>query len=132
VITQYKMNPSPNEIDVYMAGQPEDVRIILEKMRETIKEAVPEALELISYRMPAFRFHGMLAWYAPFKNHFSLFVPNVLPLFIDELKAYKLSKGGIRFPFDQPVPVDLVKRIIQYRAQANLEKEQLKTIRKKY
>lgn len=119
------------EIDTYLAAQPENVRSILEKMRQTIKEAVPEAVELISYRMPAFRFHGMLAWYAPFTNHYSLFVPKVLPVFKDELRPYKLSKGGIRFPFDHPVPVQLVTKIIQYAAKENLAKAQLKAGRKK-
>jgi len=124
------MKPLPNEIEAYFAAQPENVRVILEKMRQTIREAVPEAVELISYQMPAFKFHGMLAWYAPFKNHYSLFVPKVLPVFKDELKQYGLSKGGIRFPLDHPVPVQLVTRIIQYAAKVNLEKAQLNDISK--
>jgi uncharacterized protein YdhG (YjbR/CyaY superfamily) len=124
------MDLAPNEIETYLASQPENVRVILEKMRQTIKDAVPEAVELNSYRMPAFKFHGMLAWYAPFKNHYSLFVPKVLPDFKDELKQYTLSKGGIRFPLDHPVPVDLVTKIIQYCARVNLENAQLKRGRK--
>ena len=125
------MDLSTNDVDTFMAAQPENVRGILEKMRQIIKDAVPEAIELISYQMPAFKFHGMLAWYATFKNHYSLFVPKVLPIFKDELMQYKLSKGGIRFPLDHPIPVELVTKIIQYAAKVNLEKEQLKTGRKK-
>ena len=125
------MTMIPLEIESYFAAQPDNVRLILEKMRKTIKEAVPEATELISYQMPAFKFHGMLAWYAPFKNHYSLFVPKVLADFKDELKQYQLSKGGIRFPLDHPVPVELVKKIVQYCAQVNLENEQLKKGRKR-
>lgn len=100
-------------------------------MRQTIKEAVPEAVELISYQMPAFKFHGMLAWYAPFKSHYSLFVPGVLEVFKDELANYQLSKGGIRFPLDHPVQVELVTKIVQFRAKENLTKAQLKMGRKR-
>jgi uncharacterized protein YdhG (YjbR/CyaY superfamily) len=125
------MNMIPPEIENYFAAQPEHIRAILEKMRRTIKEAVPEAVELISYQMPAFKFNGMLAWYAPFKNHYSLFVPKALPYFKEELAQYQLSKGGIKFPLDHPVPVELVTKIVRYEAQMNLEKQQLKTGRKK-
>ena len=100
-------------------------------MRQTIKVAVPEADELISYQMPAFKFNGMLAWYAPFKNHYSLFVPGVLEFFKDELASYQLSKGGIRFPLDHPVQVELVTKIVQYKAKENLMKAQLKAKRGK-
>ena len=121
----------PTDIEAYFAAQPDNVKAILETIRQTIKEAVPEAVELISYQMPAFKFNGILAWYAPFKNHYSLFVPKALPHFKDELARYQLSKGGIRFPLDHPVPVELVTRIIKFEAQMNLEKLQLKAGRKK-
>ena len=121
----------PADIEAYFAAQPENVRAILETMRQTIKEAVPEAVELISYQMPAFKFYGMLAWYAPFKNHYSLFVPKALHHFKDELAQYQLSKGGIRFPLDHPVPVELVTKLVKFEAQMNMEKQQLKAARKK-
>lgn len=125
------MNLPADDIQSYIEAQPENVRVILEKMRRTIKAAVPEADEMISYQMPAFKFHGMLAWYTPFKNHYSLFVPGVLEFFKDELAPYKLSKGGIRFPLDHPVQVDLVTKIVQYRAKENLMKAQLKAKKRK-
>ena len=113
-----------NEIDQYFASQPDNIRKILLQIRKTIKEAVPEAEELISYRMPAFKYHGILAWYAPFKKHYSLFVrPQFLEPFKEELKQYKLAKSAIHFPFDQPVPNDLIRRIVLYVAHENLAKK---------
>lgn len=112
-----------NEIDHYFASQPENVRKILSQIRETIMEAVPEAEELISYQMPAFKYHGILAWYAPFKKHYSLFVrPQFFEPFKEELKAYKLTKSAIHFSYDQPVPVDLIRRIVLFVAGENLAK----------
>jgi uncharacterized protein YdhG (YjbR/CyaY superfamily) len=125
------MDPSPSEIDDFLAAQTENVRAILEKIRDTIKKAVPEATELISYQMPAFKFHGIIAWYAPFKNHYSLFVrPVVMEAFKEELKPYVLSKSAIRFPFEHPVPVELITRIVRHSADVNLVREQVKSRKK--
>jgi uncharacterized protein YdhG (YjbR/CyaY superfamily) len=112
-----------NEIDQYLASQPERIKEILSQIRETIKEAVPEAEELISYQMPAFKYHGILAWYAPFKKRYSLFVrPQFLEPFKEELKQYKLAKSAVHFQYDQPVPVDLIRRIVLRVAGENLAK----------
>jgi uncharacterized protein YdhG (YjbR/CyaY superfamily) len=117
-----------NVVDRYIASQPENLQAILGMIRQTIKQAVPEATELISYGMPAFKFHGIVAWYAPFKNHYSLFIrPVVMKAFTEELKSYKLSKSAVRMPLDHPVPVELISRITRYSAELNLAKEQLKT-----
>ena len=126
------MNSAIKEIDNYIIQQPENVRGILAELRQTIKKAVPEAEELISYKMPAFRFHGMLVWYAPFKNHYSIFVrPHILKNFKNELKAFETSKSNsaIKIPLDKPVPVDLLTRIIKLAAKVNLNNEELKTKR---
>ena len=126
------MNKNALEVNAYLASLPKNVRIILEKIRKTIKEAVPEAAELISYQMPAFKFHGIIAWYAPFKNHYSLFIrPVIMQAFKEDLKPYKLSKSAIRFPLDHPVPVELITRIVRYSTDLNLVKEQLKSGKKK-
>jgi len=124
------MNSAIKEIDNYIIQQPENVRGIIAELRQTIKKAVPEAEELISYKMPAFRFHGMLVWYAPFKNHYSIFVrPHILKNFKNELKAFETSKSNsaIKIPLDKPVPVDLLTRIIKLAAKLNLENEELKS-----
>jgi uncharacterized protein YdhG (YjbR/CyaY superfamily) len=126
------MNSAIKEIDNYIIQQPENVRGILAELRQTIKKAVPEAEELISYKMPAFRFHGMLVWYAPFKNHYSIFVrPHILKNFKNELKAFETSKSNsaIKIPLDKPVPVDLLTRILKLAAKVNLNNEELKTKR---
>jgi uncharacterized protein YdhG (YjbR/CyaY superfamily) len=118
------------EIDTYIELQPENVRVILTELRQTIKMAVPEAEELISYRMPAFRFHGILVWYAAFKNHYSIFIrPHILSVFKDELSPFGLSKSksAIKIPLNEPVPIQLLTKIVKYGAKVNLENAQLKT-----
>ena len=120
------------DIDAYLAIQPANVRAILEKLRQTIKRTVPDAVEVISYRMPAFKYHGMLAYFAAFKNHYSLFVsPNVLEVFKKDLQQYELSKATIKFPIGKIFPIQLVKKIIKYSAERNLKKVQLNQKRKK-
>jgi uncharacterized protein YdhG (YjbR/CyaY superfamily) len=120
--------PVPSkEVDVHIAHQPDNVKVILDKIRQTIRMAVPEAEEIFSYGMPAFRFHGMLVWYAAFTNHYSVFIrPDLMKLFFDELKPYKLTKSAIRFPYGTPVQVELISKIVKAGAAINQEKEQLK------
>jgi len=117
-----KVSPGsvPQTVDDYLAAVPEDARVTLEKIRRTIKAAAPNATEGISYQMPMFKQHGMLVGFAAFKDHCSLF-PGALPLdtFKDELKAYKTSKGTIRFPIDKPLPAALVKKIVKVRVAEN-------------
>ena len=126
------INKKPLNVDEYLAALPDNVIKTLKTLRQTIRIAVPEAEEVISYQMPVFKFHGMLIWYAAFKKHYSLFVhPPVLLGFKDELKPYQLSKSGIRIPLDEPVPVQLVTEIVRLGAKLNLEREQLKSKRKK-
>jgi len=116
-----------NTINDYLANQDTSVRYSLEKLRHTIKKAVPEAEETISYQMPAFKYLGMLAYFAAFKNHYSLFVkPKILQAFKDDLKQYELSKSAIRIPKGKPVPVQLVTKIIKFGALENLEQAKAK------
>jgi uncharacterized protein YdhG (YjbR/CyaY superfamily) len=97
------MRLASKDIDEYIGLQSESTRGILSEIRQTIKKAVPEAEELINYQMPAFRFHGMLVWYAAFKNHFSIFIrPHILSVFKDELIPFELSesKSAIKIPLN--------------------------------
>ena len=124
------MRLASKDIDEYIGLQSESTRGILSEIRQTIKKAVPEAEELISYQMPAFRFHGMLVWYAAFKNHFSIFIrPHILSAFKDELISFELSKSksAIKIPLNEPVPIQLLAKIVKYGAKVNLENAQLKT-----
>ena len=128
------MRSSAKDIDAYIELQPENVRAILKELQQTIKKAVPEAEEIISYQMPAFRFHGMLVWFAVFKNHYSIFIrPHILSAFKEELKPFELSKSksAIKIPLDKRVPADLLTKIVKSAAKTNLENAQLKTKGKK-
>ena len=111
-------------VDEYIATFPKEVQSILQEMRKVIKDAAPEAEEVISYQMPAFKLNGVLVWFAAFKKHIGFF-PKVsaIEVFSKELTGYKISKGTIRFPLDKPIPFDLVKRIVKYRIKENLGKE---------
>lgn len=119
-------------IDEYLALQTDQARVTLESLRQAIRKAAPEAIEVISYQMPAFKFHGMLAYFAAFKNHCSLFVsPAVILAFKDRLIDYELSKGTIQFPIDQPMPEPLVQEIVDQVIQRNPSREALKVASKK-
>jgi uncharacterized protein YdhG (YjbR/CyaY superfamily) len=107
-------------VDEYIATFPENVQVILEEIRQVIKEAAPEAVEAISYQMPAFKQNGILVWFAAFKDHISLF-PKVsaIEAFKEKLSPYQTSKGTIQFPINQPIPFDLIKEIVRFRVKEN-------------
>lgn len=105
-------------VDDYMAGLPDDRRAVMEQLRSTIRAAAPDATEVISYNMPAFRLNGrFLVSYEAFKRHYSLFPWSdaMLEELGDELRPYAVGKGTIRFPAEQPIPHALVTRIVQIR-----------------
>jgi uncharacterized protein YdhG (YjbR/CyaY superfamily) len=115
------------DVDSYITHQPEFTQPFLKKMRETIRKAAPEAEEGMSYGMPAYKQHGILVYFAAFKNHYSLFaLPRAIIQFNDRLKEYKTSKGTIQFTFDKPVPVKLINDIVRLRVEENREKWQTK------
>lgn len=95
------MKTIAKDIDSYLAAQPKEVRVELEKLRTVIKEAAPKAKEAINYGMPTFRYNGMLVCFAGFKNHCSFFPcsSKLLTKFKDELKDFSQSKGTIRFRY---------------------------------
>jgi len=111
-------------IDEYIRTFPKDVQTILEKMRKTIREAAPGAVETISYQMPTFKLNGRgLVYFAAFKNHIGFYpIPSGVEAFEKELSPYKQGKGSVQFPIDQPVPYDLVRRIVTFRVNENLGK----------
>lgn len=104
---------------------PPEIQKRLDQIQTAIKSAVPEALEKISYNMPSFRFHGRLLYYGAFKNHIGFYPAskNVFEEFKDELKIYKQSgKGTVQYPYDKPLPIELIKKIAAYRAKENINK----------
>jgi len=115
------------DIDSYIAEQVPDVRERLELIRQAIKTTVPKAEEVISYGMPAFKYHGMLVYFAAFKNHIGFYaLPSGNAAFQKELSVYKQGKGSIQFPLDKPLPLALIKKIVKYRVKENIEKEAIK------
>ncbi len=112
-------------VNEYLAAQPEAVRSVLERVRATIRKALPAAEEVISYQMPAYRVHGRIALYfAGWRHHYSLY-PTTSPLvavFKADLAGYEVSKGTIRFPLGRPVPVRLIGRIARFRATEVVER----------
>jgi uncharacterized protein YdhG (YjbR/CyaY superfamily) len=120
-------NQPAKNIDEYIARFPDNIQEILKKLRQTIKEAAPEAAEKISYSMPAFYLNGNLVYFAAFKDHVSFFpTGSGVKAFEKELSGYSISKGTIRFPLDKPVPYDLIKKIVQFRVKEASEKKKHK------
>ncbi len=116
-------------VDDYVAAHPQDVRAVLQRVRSTLRKALPGAEEVISYQIPAYKLHGgAVIYFAGWKQHYSLY-PATAPLvaaFHDELAPYQLSKGTIRFPLSEPVPVRLIARLAKFRAQETAERTKAK------
>jgi uncharacterized protein YdhG (YjbR/CyaY superfamily) len=112
-----KRNAVPKNTDEYLACVPEPARGTLSKIRTAIRSAVPpEATEAISYGMPAFKYKGVLVWFAAFSDHCSLFpTASVIDAFKNELKGFTTSKGTIQFPVDKPLSAALVKQLVKER-----------------
>jgi uncharacterized protein YdhG (YjbR/CyaY superfamily) len=111
-------------IDEYIQTFPENIQNLLEKMRQTIHKAAPEATEAISYQMPAFKLRGNLVYFAAAKNHLGFYpLPSGIEAFKKELSSYKTSKGAIQFPYNGPIPYDLVDKIVKLRVKENLAKK---------
>ncbi len=121
-------NPKTKNIDDYISLQSEDSIEGLQKLRQIIRSVAPDAIETISYHMPAFKYHGMLVGFAAWKNHYGFYPWNSKTVvdFTEELKGYETSKGAIQFPKNKPLPVALIKKIVKARMKANIEKEKAK------
>ena len=114
-------------VDEYIAAQPEAVQAILGRVRVAIRKAVPEAEEVISYKMPTYTLNGIrLLYFAAWKQHYSIYAATeqVMAAFHDELASYEVDKGTIRFPLSEPVPVKLIGRIAKFRAKEVAERKQ--------
>src|SRR5438874_1413265 len=121
-------------VDDYIASQPKAIQDILERVRNAIREALPEAEEVISYKIPAYKLRGeSVIYFAGWKQHYSLYpaTKRVIAKFKEELAAYQISKATIRFPLSQPVPVKLIGRIAKFRAKEVKEREKTKANPKK-
>lgn len=119
-------------IDDYMTLQPEKVRETLENLRQIIRDTAPGAKEVISYGIPAYKYHGVLVYFAAYKKHCSLFggTGTLTEEMKEQLKAYKTSKGTIQFTVENPLPDELVRHIVKVRMQQNVEKVKNKKSKK--
>ncbi len=114
----------PKDIDEYIASFPKETQILLEKVRSTIRKSAPTAEEVISYSMPAFKLYGILVYFAGCKNHIGFYpTGSGTEVFKEEIAGFKSSKGAIQFPYDQPIPFELISKIVEFRVQQNLEKK---------
>lgn len=113
---------SYNTIDEYIATFPAEVQKLLQEMRAAIRAAAPEAQEKISYQMPTFYLKGNLVHFAAHQKHIGFYpAPTGIEAFQAELAVYKGAKGSVQFPIDQPLPLDLVRRIVEFRVAENLK-----------
>ena len=118
-------------IDEYIAQFPEEVQKKLKKLRAVIKAAAPYAEERISYQMPTFRLKGNLVHFAAYKNHIGFYpTPGGIKPFEQELSAYEVSKGTVRFPIDKPLPMELISKIVKFRVVEDLKKAAKKSLKK--
>ena len=113
----------PKDIDGYYSKFPADVQAILEQVRATIRRAAPDAKEIISYMMPAFRQHGILVYFAAWKQHIGLYPPISGDKTLEKAVArYAGPKGNLQFPLDEPMPLDLIERIVKLRVKQDSAK----------
>jgi uncharacterized protein YdhG (YjbR/CyaY superfamily) len=112
-------------VNKYISNLPVEQQIALERVRQIIKNTVPEAQEYLSYKMPAYHFHGMIGGFAAFKNHCSFFPwdSKTIDVFKDELTGFKTSAGTIQFTPEKPLSEELLQKILRYRVSGNLEKK---------
>jgi uncharacterized protein YdhG (YjbR/CyaY superfamily) len=121
------MNPEKKQfknIDEYISDFSEEVRILLEEIRFTIKNAATEAEEIISYQMPAFKYHGILVYFAAFKNHIGFYpTSSGIEMFKSELSEFNTSKGAVQFPYNKPIPYEVISKIVKFRVKENKRKQ---------
>lgn len=121
----------PIDIDGYIARFPADVRAVLEQVRGTIRDAAPDATEVISYQMPAFRQHGILVYFAAWKQHIGLYPPiSGDPAVEKAVARYAGPKGNLQFPLAEPMPLALIERIVKLRVKQDSEKAEAKRKKK--
>lgn len=113
----------PKDVEDYISGFPKETQKVLKQVRAAIKEAAPQAEEVISYNMPGYRLNGMVVWFGGHTQHIG-FYPHgaTMEEFKKELAGYKQTKGSIHFPLDEPMPVTLIKKMVKFRVNEHLKK----------
>lgn len=124
--------PATKDIEGYISQFPADVQAILEKVRATIRRAAPDAQEAISYQMPAFKQHGILVYFAAWKEHIGLYPPISGDKALEKAVArYAGPKGNLQFPLDESIPYDLIERIVKLRVKQDEAKAAAKRKKRK-
>ena len=119
-------------VDEYISDFPAGTKSKLKELRKIIKKMAPKAEEKISYNMPGYSLNGMLVYFAGYKNHIGFYpTSSGILAFKKEISIYKNSKGAIQFPLDEPLPVDLISQIVEFRVGENMQKPYTKTTKKK-
>ncbi|MGN6530144.1 MAG: iron chaperone [Ginsengibacter sp.] len=119
-------------VEEYISVFPENVKPLLQQMREVIINAAPAAEEVISYQMPAYRYHGILVYFGGHKNHIGFYpTASGMEVFKNELSIYKRSKGAVQFPLDKPLPVALISKMVKFRIKENIQKAESKMLKEK-
>lgn len=118
------MANKPSSIDAYIAGFPKQIQDILQQVRHTVTKAAPGAQETIKYDMPTFTFKGNLVHFAAFKKHIGFYpAPTGDPAFEKDLAPYKTGRGSVQFPYNKPMPLELITKIVKLNVQRNTKKE---------
>jgi uncharacterized protein YdhG (YjbR/CyaY superfamily) len=123
------LSNKPTNFDTYIADFPKSTQELLEQLRATIKKAAPDAMEIISYGMPAFKLNKILVYFAARRNHIG-FYPGAsgIEVFKEEIKGYKWAKGSVQFPLKKPLPLELITRIVNFRVNEDQLKSKIKKI----
>jgi uncharacterized protein YdhG (YjbR/CyaY superfamily) len=119
---------TPVDTDHYISTFPQETQVLLQQVRGTIKKTAPDAIEVISYGMPAFKLSGkMLAWFAGYERHIGFYPGSSgIAAFQKEIVGYKNAKGSVQFPLDKPMPVELIINIVKFKMAENLQKAEMK------
>jgi len=114
-------------VEEYISGFPRNVRTLLEQMRTTIKKAAPKCEEVISYQMPAYKYFGILVYFAGYKNHIGFYpTASAIEAFKKELSIYKGAEGSVQFPLDKPLPSVLITKMVKFKLKENEQKAKAK------
>jgi uncharacterized protein YdhG (YjbR/CyaY superfamily) len=115
--------PTSKDVDLFIAKYPPEVQDVLNKVRQTIREAAPDATETINYGIPTFQLNGNLVHFSALTNHIGFYpTPSGIEKFQKELSKYEGAKGSVKFPLDQPMPYALITKIVKFRVKENLAK----------
>ncbi len=115
------------DVDSYISGYPPTVQKMLKQLRAAVRKAAPKAEESISYMMPAYKLNGPLVYFGAYEKHIGFYpTGSGVAAFQKEIASYKSSKGAIQFPLDQPLPLELVEKIVKFKAKENMMKAEIK------